>query len=580
MADLRKENQASILNARELFCDTCGGSFIFRVCEQERSTQNGWVEPKRCPACRKAERESWRIETERQERQKWQREKAAEKEIFETRVKDWNVVEKNNIHPNNDNVLYIIGNGFDLMHGVRSSYYAFRDSLGKENQLRFMLENFFMQEDIWADFENSLAHFDMRAMCSEFMVDGWLDTSEAYDEDAGGTEFGIATESAANPIMTVANELPRRFRMWVETLSIGTDDRPLQNMFRNGKVLCFNYTEFVETLYGVSESNVCYIHGCRRKKKYHPKEPLIIGHMPGASNDAYDFADDWPARTKDPYKRYMIEAAQDQVVRFVSESDKALTKNCGDIITAHEPFFSDLNKIENIIVIGHSLAPVDVDYFSEVASRLPDTKSTHWYFGCHGLHDLNRLEQLLSTLGIDRSAISVFRTDDIAVTPLKDEKAPVLVRNEPLEKIRCTSADKMWCVKTVGCLLLIVNRETQEIDCKIMFPLYVSNAFFVPSGEYLFAVINGVNSGIFLFRIADGHWKFVNELESPPNQGVINRRLCHVFLTAQKVTFVYNNRVRSYRLADGRLDSNKGQREARNLSYDGDEIGHIFLNKK
>lgn len=69
----------------------------------------------------------------------------------------------------------------------------------------------------------------------------------------------------------------------------------------------------------------------------------------------------------------MLEAAQEQVFRLVAKSDEALTKNCNDIITAHEMFFAGLNKIKQIIVIGHSLAPVDGDYFSGVASRLSDS---------------------------------------------------------------------------------------------------------------------------------------------------------------------------------------------------------------
>lgn len=580
MADLSKGAPASIPNARELFCGTCGRAFIFRGCEQEGFTQRGWAEPKRCPACRKAEREQRRRETERQERQKQQQEKAAEKELFKVRLKDWNVVAKEDIRPENDHVLYIIGNGFDLMHEVRSSYYAFRDSLGKENPLRHALEDFLTVEDIWADFEDALGHFDIRAMCSGFLVDSYLDIFEAYDEDASAAEFFLAAEAAANPILTVVSELPRRFRMWVETLSIGTADRPLRNMFRNGKVLCFNYTEFVETLYGVSEENVCYIHGYRRKKKYHPKETLILGHMPGASDDAYDFTDDSSVETKNSYKLQMLEAAQEQAFHLVAESDDALTKNCGDIIAAHEAFFAGLNKIETIIVIGHSLAPVDGDYFSEVASRLPDIKGTHWYFGCYGLRDLERLEQLLTVLEIERSTVSVFRTDDIEVTPLKGEKVPALGGNGPFPKTRSTSADSRWSVQTAGCSLFIVNREKQETDYGTMFPAYISDAFFVPSGEYLFAVIRGVDPGVFLFRMTDGHWSFVNELESIQNQNVMNPRLRHVFLTAREITFVYNSRVRSYSLADGMLASNRGLRNARSLSYDGEEITHLFLKKK
>lgn len=580
MADLNKGAEVPILNARELFCGTCGKMFIFRGCEQEVFTQRGWAEPKRCPACRKAEREQRRRETERQESQKRQPEKAAEKERFEAYLKDWNVISKEDIHPENDHVLYIIGNGFDLMHEVRSSYYAFRDSLGKENPLRHALENFLITEDVWADFEDALACFDIRAMCSEFPVDNWLDMFEAYDEDAGAAEFFLAAEAAANPILTVVNELPRRFRMWVETLSIGTADRPLRNMFRNGKVLCFNYTEFVETLYGVSEENVCYIHGCRRKKKCHPKETLILGHLPGASDDAYDFMDDSSVGIKNSYQLQMLEAAQEQVFRLVTESDEALTKNCGNIITAHEAFFAGLNKIEQIIVIGHSLSLVDGDYFSEIASRHPDIKGTHWYFGCHGLHDLDRLEQLLAVLRIERSAVSIFRTDDIAVAPLKEGNTPALVGNRPFEKTHCTSADRRWSVKTVGYSLFIVNREKQETHYETMFSGYVSDAFFVPSGEYLFAVIRGVDPGVFLFRIANGHWSFVHELESIRNQSVMNPRLRHVFLTAREIIFVYNNRVRSYSLTDGMLVSNRGLRNAGSLSYDGEEITHLFLKKK
>lgn len=274
------------------------------------------------------------------------------------------------------------------------------------------------------------------------------------------------------------------------------------------------------------------------------------------------------------------ESEEEQVFRLVAESDEAFTKNCGDIITAHEAFFAGLNKIEQIIVIGHSLSPVDGDYFSEIASRHPDIKGTHWYFGCHGLHDLDRLKQLLTALRIERSTVSVFRTDDIAATPLKEGNTPALVGNRPFEKTRCTSADRRWSVKTVGCSLFIVNQEKQETDYETMFSGYVSDAFFVPSGEYLFAVICGVDPTAFLFHIMDGHWSFVNELESIRNQSVMNLRLRHVFRTAREITFVYNSRVRSYSLTDGMLVSNRGLRNAGSLFYDGEEISHLFLKRK
>jgi hypothetical protein len=563
---------------QELFCKMCGKIFIFGNYEKELFDQQGYANPKHCPVCRKTERELREREIERIENEKWQQKKSEDKKAFNVRLNEWRVLAKDDIHFSNNHVLYVIGNGFDLMHGVRSSYYAFRDTLGKNSALLHALENFLTLEDIWADFEEALAHFNINAMSSGFIVDNCLDMVGAYDKDAGASEFFQATEAAANPILTVVNELPRRFRMWVETLSIGTDDRPLQDILRkDGKVLCFNYTEFVETLYGFPEDNICYIHGCRRKKKYFPKERLILGHMPREDTHSYDFDDDSPKWIKDPFKLSMVDVAQGNVIRLISEGDEALTKNCSDIIHAQDKFFAGLNKIEDIVTIGHSLSPVDWDYFSEIVSRVSNIKDVRWYFGCHRLRDLDNLGMLLVKLGIARSAVSIFRTDDIAVTYLKDKELSGTVKKLPIEKKLCTSSDGRWLVKTLDLSFLIINQESLEVDYEAVFSSYVNKAFFVQSGKYLFAIIHGSNQGVFLFRIVDNHWSFVNELESIPNQSLINRRLCYVFLTDQDIILVYNNRTRKYSLADGSLVSNKALRNARNYVYDGEDISQFFI---
>ena len=97
-----------------------------------------------------------------------------------------------------------------------------------------------------------------------------------FDEDSGAAEYYMALEMAAEPMRSITEELEKKFRRWIEKLEIGTHDRPLKSIFHDDKVLCFNYTEFVEELYGVSKSNVCYIHGCRRKKRGHQKRKINI----------------------------------------------------------------------------------------------------------------------------------------------------------------------------------------------------------------------------------------------------------------------------------------------------------------
>lgn len=273
----------------------------------------------------------------------------------------------------------------------------------------------------------------------------------------------------------------------------------------------------------------------------------------------------------------MIQAAQEYAFRLVSEGDAALTKNCDKIIDAHKSFFADLGGIETVIVIGHSLAPVDWRYFSEIVSRLSDAGRTKWYFGCHSLHDLENLERLLVSLGISRSSVSVFRTDTISASPLKSEKIPAHPKTAPSLKAQHTSSDDRWTVYSSGRLLSVFDNMAQKTVYETIFFAPISSAFFVPSGEYLFVIIRGVHAGIFLFRLTDGHWKFVDELKSIPNQNLINPRLNYVFLSNREITFVYNSRVRKYSLSDGTLISNQARQHAGSYTYDGENISHMFF---
>jgi len=106
---------------QELPCKMCGKIFIFRNYEKELFDHQGFSKPKLCPVCRKTERELREREIERIENEKWQQKKLEDKKAFNVLLNEWRVVAKDDIHFPNDHVLYVIGNGFDLMHGVRSS---------------------------------------------------------------------------------------------------------------------------------------------------------------------------------------------------------------------------------------------------------------------------------------------------------------------------------------------------------------------------------------------------------------------------------------------------------------------------
>ena len=131
------------------------------------------------------------------------------------------------------------------MHGVSSSYRDFEKSLGKNSSLRWTLEIYLNVDDLWADFEEALGHLNVSMMLNTDMIDMWLDDFGAYEPDAQAADFYAAMDTATMPAQEIMDDLPRRFRRWIESLTCETDQRPLAGLILNGKVLCFNYTEFI-----------------------------------------------------------------------------------------------------------------------------------------------------------------------------------------------------------------------------------------------------------------------------------------------------------------------------------------------
>lgn len=105
---------------------------------------------------------------------------------FEENLKEWNLLSLEEMGESvKEGSLYVIGNGFDMLHGVRSSYYDFSRTLGKKSSVRFYLEKYLKTDDLWADFEGALGKINIEAMCQPYIIDNFLDINGAYDEDAG-----------------------------------------------------------------------------------------------------------------------------------------------------------------------------------------------------------------------------------------------------------------------------------------------------------------------------------------------------------------------------------------------------------
>ena len=232
----------------------------------------------------------------------------------------------------------------------------------------------------------------------------WLDNFGAYNPDAQAADFFAAVETAIAPTFEIPRELKQRFKKWIKTLVVQSDDRPFSMLHGDYKVLSFNYTEFIETLYGAKSNNVCYIHGCRKNRNNCKPSELILGHRPGMEEEQWDKVRLKPFKFKDPYKRYIMESALETAAREAVWYEEETTKKCSDIIKKHRSFFEELTIIKYIFVIGHSLSEVDYPYFEEICKKT----NAKWYIGYHSLDDLKRLLSFADKMNLRE--ITIFRS--------------------------------------------------------------------------------------------------------------------------------------------------------------------------
>lgn len=569
------------MNDKEIKCAGCGEIFILRQEESEYYQKRAKGEPKYCPICRKAYRKKQKQKQTEIDYEKRNEQKKIDHESYLKALLNWNVVDLDAVEPaESDEVLYVLGNGFDLMHGAKSSYWDFGKTVGKSSQMRFYLENYLEVDDLWSDFENALARINVEGMCSPYVLDMHLDMMEAYDPDASMASFFAAVEMAVGPILAMNSELKDRFRKWICSVEINTDDRPLKHVLKSGKVLSFNYTEFAETLYGVREKDICYIHGSRKKKKGFPTEELILGHMPGDSDRQYDFQNKYGGINLSGNRVQILYDAQQTALSFVVDADNGLTKYCDKIIEKHSAFFGGLSGINKVITIGHSLYPVDWDYFSEVIRQNNNPQEIMWYFSCYSRADLDRIDAFVKNFDISRDKVLVFRSDQIHVEikeTQEDKQADVSKKHLPLAKSIGVSDDGRWEVFAEDHILSVIDKKNGGIVFKRIFSSRVNGAVFDATGRILLLVIRGLYKGVFLLKSANDEWKYVTELQGIPNQGVITKRLKQVVLQGNNIVFVYNSRVRKYDISDGSLAYNKERnRNKTEVEFMGDDLTHKF----
>lgn len=165
---------------KQIICKDCGKSFSISPDEEKFYTSKGLQIPKRCKECRKTRKER---KTQEESRRK------AEQDEKELRRLVAQFTQKPIEFTNADKSLLIIGNGFDIMHGVKSSYWEFQKTIGKNNPLRWEMETYLDTGDLWSNLEDSLGRLNYSMFLNPHVIDMWLENFGAYDPDCQAADF-------------------------------------------------------------------------------------------------------------------------------------------------------------------------------------------------------------------------------------------------------------------------------------------------------------------------------------------------------------------------------------------------------
>ena len=259
--------------------------------------------------------------------------------------------------------LIIIGNGFDISHGIKTRYSDFRNWLlsQKNNNQVALMDTFFSNErDVWGNLEAALGEYDEGGVLSYCRPD------EGFDFDHSLSSAARVEDSPNDIFLPVLEDFKDRFKEWVDSIDlIGVQKE--KSLPADALYLTFNYTDTLETIYGIPPQNIAHIHGSRQLK-----DEYIIGH-----NNTRNPSDAWDDESLDFECQ-----AKENIISWMNE----LEKNYCDNIRKHQDFFNRIINVKQIITYGHSMSEIDWPYFEEIISKIG--RDIPWRVSCFSETDV------------------------------------------------------------------------------------------------------------------------------------------------------------------------------------------------
>jgi hypothetical protein len=297
--------------------------------------------------------------------------------------------------------LIVIGNGFDLAHGIRSSYFAFRDHLQDRNAHLYETLTRLADQDVWWNLEEGLAHIDLKVFIENLLADyGLSESSSPYMNNGFDISAARLVQWTLDRIVRqLTQELKEELRAWILEL----DAQPASPVFDcigwDDYIVSFNYTSTIERLYDVLGPRILYIHNRATKSLENFNFKWAIDQSP---ESMADFLNDEPqvifghgqsacdrsvpaipvgsvTYDHDLNTAYsLLSGAFEEAYQYYDLSRKQVK----DILPMLESFLRSVDLVDEVLILGHSLASVDLDYFRLIAQHAAhEVRYTITYYG-------------------------------------------------------------------------------------------------------------------------------------------------------------------------------------------------------
>lgn len=276
---------------------------------------------------------------------------------------------KKTIFPIAKDTLYIIGNGFDLCHGLKTKYSDFYQYILSKNksildQLEIVFCSLGSNELLWSDFEKLISSYD-----SNGLLEGQVDCIN--DLEYKEKDYEIVNNYVTNALSRfnlpklIQKELQEYFNSWIESINVSLATSKVK-IKTNSLFLSFNYTTTLEDIYKVNRKHICYIHN-----RVGEDLDLKFGHC-------WDYGKTQIQNTLHPTE-------EDIINENINSLLAKLHKNTREIINEHKHLLNKLNDVMHIYVLGHSLSDVDMPYMEEIF-KYTNGKNVKWHISCLEKH--------------------------------------------------------------------------------------------------------------------------------------------------------------------------------------------------